>query len=198
MDIGSALAQGPLRMSEQELRKTEEYVKSYNAALRAERKGGTQEMGKDDFLRLLITQLRYQDPLKPMEDKEFIAQMAQFSSLEQTKNMADALAKMNENLSNAQERNNALSFLGKYVEVVRDDGKVETGRVDSIDPRSGLMKVNGQFYSSDKLIAVTVDPSMNIPVATQATAPVADAQNVRENTVNNEEKQNIVEGDESL
>ena len=196
MDIGSALAQGPLRMSEDELRKTEEYVKTYNAALRAERKGGTQEMGKDDFLRLLITQLRYQDPLKPMEDKEFIAQMAQFSSLEQTKNMADALAKMNENLTASQERNNALSFLGKYVEVVRDDGKVETGRVDSIDPRSGLMKVNGQFYGSDRLIAVTVDPSMNMPVA--AAAPAVNAENAVENEVNNEEKQNIVEGDESL
>ena len=46
------------------------------------------QLGKDDFLRILITQLRYQDPLSPMEDTDFIAQMAQFSTLEQMKNLS--------------------------------------------------------------------------------------------------------------
>lgn len=50
-----------------------------------------QTLGKEDFLQLLITQLRYQDPLSPMQNEEFVAELAQFSSLEQMQNVNENL-----------------------------------------------------------------------------------------------------------
>ncbi|HNT33712.1 MAG TPA: flagellar hook assembly protein FlgD [bacterium] len=73
-------------------------------------------LGKDDFLKLLVAQLANQDPLEPMKDQEFVAQLAQFSSLEQLKNLDKSLA----SLLNLQESSiNALSvgLIGKTARV---------------------------------------------------------------------------------
>lgn len=71
-------------------------------------------LGKDAFLKILITQLQNQDPTSPMDDKEFISQMAQFSSLEQMQNMTKAM----ENLLESQQQSqlmNYSTFVGKEV-----------------------------------------------------------------------------------
>lgn len=71
-------------------------------------------LGKDAFLQILITQLQNQDPTSPMDDREFIAQMAQFSSLEQMQNMTKAM----ENLLSSQQETQLMSytnFIGKEV-----------------------------------------------------------------------------------
>lgn len=58
--------------------------------------GSLQNLGKDDFLQLLVTKLQYQDPLEPMQDEDFVAQLAQFSSLEQMNNIAEGIGLSNE------------------------------------------------------------------------------------------------------
>ena len=69
---------------------------------RDERKTGDGTLGKDDFMKLLIAQLQNQDPTNPMKDNEFIAQMAQFSSLEQTMNLAKSFEKFAESQNQSQ------------------------------------------------------------------------------------------------
>lgn len=75
---------------------------------------GNSELGKDAFLQLLITQLQHQDPTNTMDDREFISQMAQFSSLEQMQNMTKAM----ESLLVSQQQTQMMgysSFIGKEV-----------------------------------------------------------------------------------
>ncbi|WP_432359332.1 flagellar hook assembly protein FlgD [Sporosarcina sp. UB5] len=81
---------------------------------RDQRKTGPDTMGKDAFMKILIAQLQNQDPTNPMKDNEFIAQMAQFSSLEQTMNLASAFEKFAE----AQNQSQLIQynqFVGKNV-----------------------------------------------------------------------------------
>jgi flagellar basal-body rod modification protein FlgD len=88
-----------------------------------------QDLGKDQFLMLLVTQLKNQDPLKPMEDKEFIAQMAQFSSLEQI-----------QNLVKATELQQATTMIGQVIkaEITSDQGsELVYGKVISTQMNAG-------------------------------------------------------------
>lgn len=71
-------------------------------------------LDKDSFMLLLVTQFKYQDPLNPMEDKEFIAQLAQFSSLEQLMNLNDSMGLLTD-ATNNQQMINATSYIGKSV-----------------------------------------------------------------------------------
>ena len=71
----------------------------FNAAL-SKQKGSN--LDKDSFMLLLVTQFKYQDPLNPMEDKEFIAQMAQFSSLEQLMNLNTSMEGLTTATNNQQ------------------------------------------------------------------------------------------------
>ena len=118
------------------------------------------ELGKDDFLSLLVTQLKYQDPLNPVEDKEFIAQMAQFSALEQMYNL-------NSNISSMK----AFGLIGTEVtaEIVDD----ATGEMDIIIGEVESVSVNGSEVN------VVVD-GKDIPIEKIKSVGLADKVNFGE------------------
>lgn len=89
-------------------------------------------LGKDDFLQLLTTQLKNQDPMNPMEDMDFIGQMAEFSSLEQMLNLNTSVEKINTALTN-NNTTQAMMFLGTNVTAEVDDSEEPiTGTVSMV------------------------------------------------------------------
>jgi len=107
-------------------------------------------MGKDEFLKILITQLQNQDPTAPMQDKEFIAQMAQFSTLEQMTNMASDFSKLSQLLKSGE----AIGSLGKEVSLDLGDGTIQ-GVVQAVT-RDAVPQVfvNGRYFNWDQVSAV--------------------------------------------
>lgn len=140
-------------LSAAEQAKTKMTVDTFNKTLAVNGRTASQELGKDDFLKLLLTQLSNQDPTRPMENTEFIAQMAQFSSLEQMTNMSTEFAK----LANMLNSNEAVSLLGKNVTISTGDASVN-GVVEAVtrgeDPQ---VEVNGMLYSMDQIKSVYGD-----------------------------------------
>ena len=100
-------------------------------------------------MQLLVTQLQHQDPLAPMEDKDFIAQMAQFTSLEQMKNM-----------NNAVQITQATSYIGKQVTWADSQGIEQRGIVTAIRIVNSEPKVmiGSESLELKKIMSVTDAP----------------------------------------
>ena len=138
------------QMTASEKLNVENQVNSYNKILVQNGRKTSNELGKDDFLKLLITQLSNQDPTNPMENTEFISQMAQFSSLEQMTNMSTSFSKMASFINSSE----AASTLGKTVELNIGD-TTTTGIVEGATRgENPQILVNGMYYSMDKIAAI--------------------------------------------
>ena len=138
------------RLSDQEMAKLNMQVDSFNKSITIEGRKVQRDLGKDDFLKLLITQLSNQDPTSPMENTQFIAQMAQFSSLEQMTNMNQEFAKMNSMLVSSQ----AVGTIGKTVDITLGDTKT-TGVVEAVTYRANpQVRVNNMYYDMKQISAV--------------------------------------------
>ncbi len=84
------------------------------------------KLGRDDFLKIFLTQLQYQDPLNPMEGTEFTAQLAQFSSLEQLFNVNENLSKI-KSVQDSESRFQALGLIGKEIKAQGDSLSLKEG-----------------------------------------------------------------------
>lgn len=106
-------------------------------------------MDKDAFLQLLVAQMKYQDPLQPTSNTEYISQYATFSQVEQMQNMAATM-----------ELSRASSMVGQIVEIQTTDSNGETetvqGKVDyvSYENNKAYVSIDGALYSADDVTAV--------------------------------------------
>ena len=96
------------------------------AGTQAAKSGTNSAMGKDQFLKLFVAQLQHQDPMNPMQDSDFMGQMASFSTLEQVSNLASENA-----------RSNAIGLLGRTVTYTDKDGGEHTGAVEKVSTKDG-------------------------------------------------------------
>lgn len=135
------LKQLSTQLAPQDLAKTKMQVNSFNKALQNGRVKSN-ELGKDDFLKILLTQLKHQDPTEPMKDKDFIAQMAQFSSLEQMTNMANGFQSIGKSLTSGR----AMALLGKTVDIFHN-GEWVSGTVKEVSGDDmPQIRVNDEYY----------------------------------------------------
>jgi flagellar basal-body rod modification protein FlgD len=121
----------------------------------AEKSGKNAELGKDQFLKLFVAQLQHQDPMNPMQDQDFMGQMASFSTLEQVTNLASANASMATNLSLSQ----SVGLIGRTVSWT-DAAKVT---------HSGVVEKVNQSADGKPVLTVSgtegVDPSTITQIA---------------------------------
>ncbi len=134
-------------------------ISSSTNATTAAQRIPVQTLGQNDFLKLLVTQMTSQDPMNPQKDTDFIAQMAQFSSLEQTKTMQTDIA----GLRSQQQLLQANALLGQTVGLQVNADTTATGVVTSVKIVDGApsIMVGGTAYALSQVLSIT--PTVSNP-----------------------------------
>ena len=130
-----------LSLTPMQLQSLSNEVRTFNRTLN----GGTQVntgMDKHAFFKILITQLKHQDPTQPLEDKEFIAQMTQFTTLEQITNLNDELSKVTQMVTRSQ----VFALLGKTVQITQGTNTVSGVVEEATGGDIPQILVNGMYY----------------------------------------------------
>jgi flagellar basal-body rod modification protein FlgD len=113
-------------------------------------------VNQEDLFRILLTQLQFQDPLKPLDNAEFIAQLAQFTSLEQARQTNQNI----ESMLKTQAADQSIGLLARTVEVqtaaAREVGQVSAIAFDSGSPQLTIKTLDGRFLSGIALSQVQI------------------------------------------
>lgn len=114
------------------------------------------ELGRDAFLQLLVLELQNQDPLEPVDNAEMVAQLAQFSSLEQMEKLNGSFELL---AGNVDQLNfiSAQGMLGRHIEGVNEGGQAVTGTVDSVylDGSIVMLNVSGEIVPMSGVLSIT-------------------------------------------
>ena len=123
---------------------------------------GNKILGKDDFMKMMMAQLQHQDPLNPMDDSQFSAQLAQFSSLEQLQNLNDQMSQsINANYLLTQSINNTLTstLIGKDVKL--SGGDITNNGQDTVNLGYNITgnpaSVDVNIYDENGVLVKTID-----------------------------------------
>jgi flagellar basal-body rod modification protein FlgD len=112
------------------------------------------QLGKDAFLKLLAAQLQNQDPTNPVDNQQFMGQMAQFSALEQTTNMANAL----QGLTTSNQISQAVGLVGHTIGYTKSDGTTANGTAESVSVTNGQITIKVGSDSVAPTDVTTVGP----------------------------------------
>ena len=92
-------------------------------------------LGQNDFLKLLVAQLKYQDPMKPTDSSQFMGEMAQFSTVQGVTSMGTTM----EGMSHANDVSQAIALIGKQIRYKALDGTIGSGTVQSTQTDNGAV-----------------------------------------------------------
>ena len=120
--------------------------------------GAASSIGLQDFVRVLTTQLTYQDPLKPMDNQAFMAQLAQFTTLGQTEQLNTNMGA----LLNTQATLQSVGLIGRTVDITQADSTTVTGTVQSLSLSGDTPTMTIQTSSGGTLSNVTMSQLVKV------------------------------------
>lgn len=118
--------------------------------------GGLSQLGSDAFLKLLVAQLRYQNPLKPTDPSSMLGQTAQFTTVE----TLQAISEMQQELMGFQQSVGAMGMIGRHVRAVGTSGETIEGIIERVTfgDEGAMLTVNGHQVSLDAVVEAAAAP----------------------------------------